>query len=188
MQRWGVMVRTSLAGLAGQVAIGQHRRGERRPLSGGPEIGLVGPKNCPSLACRCRPRYASARSFWKMATPAAAIARMPSRRSVPVEARTLPTPAAYDFMRQRLFAGLPHHPDVKNPVLANSSAASGYSSSVLTRRRSRAQAPRQAHVQRPLCLPPAGGFLRGTQKPLRIGPFRAGVWRRGKRQRGNSWR
>ena len=114
-----------------------------------------------------------------MATPAAAIARMPLRRSDPVRSRTLPPAGGNDLLRQRLLAGAADHPDVE-PALDQQPCGAGVIGPALG---GADRAGRQRHRgagAEVVGLPPARDFLRRHDE-LRHRPFRR--QRRAGRQR-----
>ena len=120
--------------------------------------------------------------LFEMATPAAAIARMPLRRSVPVRSRTLPPAGGDDLLRQRLLAGAADHPDVE-PALDQQPRGAGVIGPALGGAdRAGGQRHRGTGAE-VVGLPPARDFLRRHDE-LRHRPFRR-QWRAGRqRQRG----
>ena len=119
----------------------------------------------------------------EIATLAAAVAKMPLRRSVPVRSRRdARTAGGHDFLRHRLFAGAADDPDIQTifgqkprgfrivgPAFGGADGA-------------RRQCHRRTRSQ-PVVLSPAAGFLFGNIK-LGRRPFRRQRGATGQRQRG----
>ena len=154
----------------------------RRGRSAAPSDRGWSARKCPWSACRSRPRCASGPKSFDIATLAAAIARMPLRRSVPVRSRTWPparprSPAPAPFRRDRR---PPRHRGRVRPTAAR---LPDNRSSAWRRRPSPAPAPPRARCR--ARWPAASGRFPQRERPSCGTGHSGGRARlRGQRQRG----